>query len=87
MSEAIVVNMNYDEHLSKKTFIISTNDQAMMKFFDRVLLIDKGEIVHFDSFEVVKETAEYKEALGALDKVAEVEEEEGNRATIVSKRV
>lgn len=78
-----MVNMNLDEELNKKTFIISTNNQGMLKFFDKVVLIDQGQIVHFDSFNKVKQTKEYLDIVGEAEEETEEEEPLEERKTIV----
>lgn len=50
-----------DPELKLKTFLIATNNLKLMKYFDKVIFIEDGEILRFMSPTNIKSTSEFKE--------------------------
>lgn len=47
------------EDWDEKTFIITTNNFGLLSYFDRVIMIDNGKIIHFGTPEEIKKTKEF----------------------------
>lgn len=65
VSEMIMNSIKNDEFWSNRTFIISTNKLGLLKYLDRVIFIQDGEIIAFDTPQKITLLQEYAEiALG-----------------------
>lgn len=74
VSEMIFRNITTDQYWNQRTFVFSTNNLGMLKFVDRVIFIENGRILYFDTPEKVKLSPEYRAI--TIDEIIEEEEEE-----------
>ncbi len=62
--EKMVKNLTDDKH--QFTLIVVTNDENFARNCNKVILLEKGEIVEFGSFEKVSQTTEYRKMFKRL---------------------
>lgn len=73
-------NICQDFELKEKTFVISTNNVSMLRYFDRVMLVDNGRICEFDIPSKIIESESFKR----LIKIDEEKDNEPTKETHVS---
>lgn len=61
VSELILRGIREDEVLKEKTFIFSTNNLGILNHADRIIFIENGKIIYFDTLEKLKKTPEFQE--------------------------
>lgn len=61
VSHAILHTIKEEDFWNKKTFLMSTNNFSLLHYFDRVIFVDNGKIIHFGSPEDVRATEEFNQ--------------------------
>ena len=54
-------NIRNDEHWSKKTFMIATNNLKLINYADRVIHVTKGRVDFYGNPEEFKQSKQYQE--------------------------
>lgn len=64
-------NIVNDPFWNTQTFVISSNNLKMMKYFDKIIFIENGKIIHFKSPNEIKKEQEFKEISLKVEKEEE----------------
>lgn len=61
VSHCIMRTITEEELWKNRTFLISTNNFALLHYFDKVIFIDNGKIIHFATPDEIKASEEFKQ--------------------------
>lgn len=61
VSQRIMNIINSDEFWNKRTFLITSNNLKLMKYFDKVIFMENGKVVHFKKPAEMRKEPHFKE--------------------------
>lgn len=59
VTECIMKTIVNDKFWNERTFVISTNNLGTLKYFDRVIFLEEGKVLYFDTPEKIRLTPEF----------------------------